>query len=497
MNISEEIKRMMSLLESEIGNVKPLITEEGDGTGVETNNTPEGILMRAINTGCWTKKNYKFDPANPISKVNANYLYALNKVDPNIRVGDPFVKVKSGDIDVYMFGTPTTNPQYPGAYLAVTRNTKVAKSTDPNLNYLESHGWVCDTFGTTSNKTSQETQMTADQTSAVRTLAGTNYIQSVGAQIFTTKPIGDGITYKTIDMATGKDVNTGQQVIPAQDMEEIKKYNFTPNTFFVYMVAGNTTKRINVPLEVERFFTTLGFTTQEPLPDSAEANSKTNVLEFCNTQAQNRCNDAVLEYANANKTQSIWPMNETQKADAATKGITVQDQESMVGGFDANRRQLKKSRQASQGEFANKRFCNAGIEILSYCSKYNDNGRCAKYMGDLEANGAITFPDPSVSYERKIIALKKLLGDCVIGIKDGSVNIANRYEAPLLELQKSSGPFGLKTATPTQPQQTNQRLATNESLNNSIKSVITEAINKNNNKNLDSIIKKNLRKYIG
>jgi hypothetical protein len=50
--------------------------------------------------------------------------------------------------------------------------------------------------------------------------------------------------------------------------------------------------------------------------------------------------------------------------------------------------------------------------------------------------------------------------------------------------------------TPTPTQQGGRLPVTSESLNKSIKSVISETINKNNNKNLDSIIKNNLRRYI-
>ena len=133
MNISEEIKRMMSLLESEMGNVKPLINEEDEP--ITEVNGPKDILKRAISTGCWTKKGYTYSDGTPIttyfeekiSKVNDNYLYALNKIDPNIKVGDPFVKLKANGIDVYMFGTITTNPQYPGAYLAVVKNINAPK----------------------------------------------------------------------------------------------------------------------------------------------------------------------------------------------------------------------------------------------------------------------------------------------------------------------------------------------------------------------------------
>ncbi len=76
MNISEEIKRMMSLLDSKMGNVKPLISEENE-PNVESVSGPEDILKRAISTGCWTNKKYVIgDPSNPISRVSAGYLYA-------------------------------------------------------------------------------------------------------------------------------------------------------------------------------------------------------------------------------------------------------------------------------------------------------------------------------------------------------------------------------------------------------------------------------------
>ena len=96
------------------------------------------------------------------------------------------------------------------------------------------------------------------------------------------------------------------------------------------------------------------------------------------------------------------------------------------------------------------------------------------------------------------MALKTLLNDCAIGVQNKEINIANKYETKFVELQKSTGPYGMRTATPTPAsKKTEDRGGMKESLNNSINSVITEAINKNNNKNLDSIIKKNLRKYIG
>jgi hypothetical protein len=130
------------------------------------------------------------------------------------------------------------------------------------------------------------------------------------------------------------------------------------------------------------------------------------------------------------------------------------------------------------------------------CSKYNDDKRCEGYMNQLVTAGAITFPEGMNSYQLKIAGLKQLVGqDCIAA----NVNIPEKYEPMLAQLQSSTGKFGLVAPTvKTQQQTTNGRGGNlEESLNNSINSVITETINKNNNKNLDSIIKKNLRKYIG
>ena len=57
MNVNNEIKRMMSLLESELGNVKPLITED-DVTPIEDTTSP---LKRALAVGCFTNKGFETD----------------------------------------------------------------------------------------------------------------------------------------------------------------------------------------------------------------------------------------------------------------------------------------------------------------------------------------------------------------------------------------------------------------------------------------------------
>jgi hypothetical protein len=58
--IDLEIKRMLSLLETKMGNVKPLLSEQLEDSDssdkVNDATNPEGILTRMKETGCLTNK---------------------------------------------------------------------------------------------------------------------------------------------------------------------------------------------------------------------------------------------------------------------------------------------------------------------------------------------------------------------------------------------------------------------------------------------------------
>lgn len=507
MNISEEIKRMMSLLESEMGDVKPLITEEGDGTGVDTNNTPEGILTRAINTGCWSKKNYTFSDGtqitpgskDKISYVNANYLYALNKVDPSIKVGDPFVKLKANGIDVYMFGTPTTNAQYPGAYMAITRNSKVIKPKpiDPNLNYLEAHGWNCAEFKETINAAAEGVNMSQDQVNKVNELTSQLNMKNDGYSYYTTKSDVEGNQYQVIDL------KTGSGIIPVDRLEAFK--NVPEKTFFIYRMVGKKTDKGDTVKSIEDALALMGYTNVRPNPMSAEATQGKMIGEFCNTFDCTK-NLAVQEYSLNNPTLMVYPMDEDQIAAAEAKGIKVFKSGDVESGATMSKRQARKGEKEFGKTKADRQSCITAISVLGTCAKFNNDKDCQNYINSQVSRGALTLPTdesgkPIKAYQLIIPAYKEILGNCQV-LAD-QINIPNNMEATFLQLQRSSGPFGLrtKTSTPTNTQ-TNTRnpsnMGVNEgSLNNSIKSVITETIKKNNNKNLDSIIKMNLRKYIG
>jgi len=512
MNISEEIKRMMSLLESEMGNVKPLINEEGE-TPVTSVDTPEKVLQQAMlakegGKSCWEEKGYVWDTKNPISYVNANYLYALKKIDPSIGVNNPFVKVKVNGLDVYMFGTPTTNLQYPGAYLAVTKNVNAPKQDeakpDPNQNYLESHGWTCNTFKQSKNAASQGELLTADQADAIKKITDVKtYLNTRGYNFYTSNEIGADSNYRKVDLATGKDEN-GEQQIAAQDMDIIKGYGFTPGKFFLYMAVGARTSRTDIVTSVQTAIKKMGYTNIEPEdPTSSQALSKTNVAALCG--GNKVCAPIIKEYIKNNNID-IWPMTPQQRADATKKEVTNDDGTTTAGTNvddqstfsdkmnDSNRFKVARSMKQGLNSLADKKSCQAGISVLDYCNTVNDNALCEKQIDYMETQKLISLGQ--TGFTNKINAIKRLLGFCV---KNKEINLNNKYEGMLTNLQSLSGQYGL--ATPINSTQTTNPGARpsdvfNESLNNSIKSVISEAINKTGNKKLDSIIKNNLRRYL-
>ena len=473
MSISNEIKRMMSLLESELGNVKPLITEQGEPP-IEVLDSP---LKRAVNVGCWTKKGYTVsDPK--IYQLGKDYLYAFSKVAPGVQAGDSFMKIATPDgRDLYMFEIPSTDPvalaKNPKAYLAVNR-TAVKASNDPNLNYLAAHGWYCDEFNVTQNLASQRNTLTADQQQQIDILLSALGTQDTGYSFFKTKP-EDGRNYVKIDLATGTGDDGVNYIDKFNLSTRIGPFKSQPNKFFIWSNVGTQEKLYDIPVEVESFLSTLGFTRTRPKPGTAEIRSQTTLKALCDGQGKAYCDPAVMDYIKTDGGRLIWRMSPEQEKVAGNvsyKDIVAQQKDLGRGGAKQGLKDLDKQK-------ANKPACQAAIQQLSNCEKYGTDEDCAEALG---------LAGVDASYAQVLDDTKKLVKTCVqneVSLGMFSKNI----KAQLSQLQGSTSPYGLRVATTQTPR------SLEESLNNSIKSVISETINKNNN-NLDSIIKKNLRRYI-
>jgi len=477
MSVSNEIKRMMSLLESELGNVKPLITEEGEPP-VTVSTSP---LENSIKIGCWTKKGFTTD--GQIFTLGKDYVYAFSKVAPEVQAGDKFMKVTTKDgTNLYVFEKPSTDPGalsiQPKAYLAVVR-TKTPASTDPNLNYLVQHGWYCDGFDTTQNVTSQGVNLNQDQINQINTLVSDLGTQDTGYTFYTTKP-EDGKNYVKIDLATGTGDDGVNYIDKFNLSTRIGPFKSQPNKYFMFANVGTQEKLIDIVTKVETFLNGLGYTRTQALPGTAEDMDR-NVMslnKLCTEKGKAMCSSSTLQqYIKTDGDRRIWRMNAQQMKDA--KNVSYKD--IVAKQAELGRKDTRQGLKGLDQQKANKPACQAAIQQLSNCERYGTDEDCAEALG---------LAGVDATYVQTLDATKKLVKTCVqneVGLGMFSKNI----KAMLTQLQGSTSPYGLRTAS------TKTDVSLEESLNKSIKSVITETINKNNNKNLDSIIKKNLRKYIG
>ena len=480
MSINNEIKRMMSLLESEMGDVKPLLNEQGDPQTPPVE-VSKGPLERSIATGCWTNKRATTD--GKIYTLGKGYVYAFAKIAPEIQAGDKFLKVTTEDgVNLYVFEKPSTDPAalsiQPNAYLAVTRNKDVQQDKtkpDPNLNYLTSHGWYCNEFGETKNLASQQTNLTADQQKQIETLASQLGVQDTGYTFVTTRP-EDEKNYIKIDLNTGKG-SDGNNYFDKFNLAARTEVFKVPNKFFIWANVGTQEKLYDIPVEVESFLSSLGYTRTRPLPGTAEIKTETTLKTLCDGSGKAMCDPAVMDYIKTDGDRRIWKMSPAQAKAAGNvsyKDIVAKQKELGRLGTKQGLKGLDKQK-------ANKPACQAAIQQLSNCERYGTDEDCAEALG---------LAGVDASYAQVLDDTKQLVRTCVRN-KEGLGMFSKNIKGMLAQLQSSTSPFGLQVAT------TPTKKSLEETLSDSIKSVITETINKNNNKNLDSIIKKNLRKYIG
>ena len=478
MSISNEIKRMMSLLESELGNVKPLITEEGE-IPVESSTSP---LDRSLKINCWSDKGYTTD--GQVYTLGRNYVYAFSRIAPDIKERDRFLKVTTKDgTNLYCFEKPSTDPAAlsvnPKAYLAVVRNKDVKASADPNLNYLSAHGWYCNGFDATQNAASQQTNLSGDQQQQIETLVSALGTQDTNYTFYTKKP-EDGKNYVKIDLATGTGDDGVNYIDKFNLSTRIGPFKSQPGKFFIFANVGTQEKLYDLVTKVETFLNGLGYTRIQALPGTPE-DDDTNVMslnKLCAEKGKAMCSSSALQqFIKTDGDRRIWRMNAEQMK--AAKNVSYKD--IVAAQANLGKQGAKQGLKDLDKQKANKPACQSAIQQLSNCEKYGTAEDCAEALGLAGVDAA---------YTQKLDATKKLVKTCVqneVGLGMFSKNI----KAQLNQLQGSTSPFGLR-----EPVTAKTDVSLGESLNKSIKSVITETINKNKNKTLDSIIKNNLRRYI-
>jgi hypothetical protein len=321
---------------------------------------------------------------------------------------------------------------------------------------------------------SDQTNLTGDQQSQIETLVSALGTQDTGYTFTTTKP-ENSKNFVKIDLATGIGTDGVSYLDKFNLADRIGPFKSQPGKFFIFANVGTQEKLYDIPVEVEKFLVTLGFTRTRPLPGTAEIKTETTLKTLCTGSGKAMCDPAVMDYIKTDGDRRIWKMNPQQSKEAGNvsyKDIVAKQAELGRGG-------TKQGLKAIDKQKANKPACQAAIQQLSNCERYGTDEDCAEALG---------LAGVDASYAQVLDDTKKLVKTCVqneVGLGMFSKNI----KAQLTQLQGSTSPYGLRVAA-------KPVTSLEESLNKSIKSVISETINKNNNKNLDSIIKNNLRRYI-
>jgi hypothetical protein len=478
--IDLEIKRMLSLLETKMGNVKPLLSEQLEDSDssdkVNDATNPEGILTRMKETGCLTNKGAT--KITDIGRWQSKYVGLVNKNgNTQIAAGEPYLKFdmkdKNGDLGrFFVFGKRGRGPQ--GTfYLLKQTNNKVFQ---PGVEGYEKPHFIedalrCPEFEQSKSEISQDVKLTADQIARRDDILRSGAIEA--NRSFTTErpTAGTGKRYVAVDLNTGFGTD-GKQYIKKTAVDSLVNVFPTPGRFFIWVDLGQEERGIDIPAEVEKLLATMGYTRQKPLPGTPEASKPTTVKEMCKNSGN--CDDTLQEYADTVEgDRKIWPMTAKQKEDAEKKfNIKVSDYKSFVA-TSAGGREARKAVSKVQSQYADKDSCRAAITVLHACMKTNDDGQCADTINTTYAQN---YQGTEKQYFDTLLTLKELVNKCdTQDVKlTGLFGVGGKsYESMKDELKKSTSKFS--------PYGSAERrdISLEESLTRNIRSTIREHARKN------------------
>jgi len=462
-----EIKRMLSLLETKMGNVKPLLSEE-DFDKSNTVTSPEDVLTRVKETGCLTKKG----ATNIVDmKWQAKYLPLVNKNNLTpIAAGDPYLKFnmkdKNGDNGrFYLFGKRGKGPEGTLYLLKQTSNSVFQQGAEgfERPHFIED-ALRCPEFESAKSDISQDVKLTADQIQRRDDILRSGAIEA--DRSFTTErpQSGVGTRYVAVDLNTGVGTD-GYQYIKKLKVDDLKEVFPTPNRFFIWVELGQEERGIDIPKEVEKLLATMGYTRQKPLPGTPEASKGTSLKELC--KASGNCDDSLQEYADTVEgDRQIWPMTTKQKQEAETKfNIKISDYKSFVA-TSAGGREARKAVSKVQSQYADKDSCRAAITVLHACMKTNDDGQCADTINTTYAQN---YQGTEKQYFDTLLTLKELVKKCEAqNVKLSGFWGGKSYESMRDDLRKSTSKFSPYSNTDKRD------ISLEESLTRNIRSTIRE-----------------------
>lgn len=460
-NIDLEIKRMLGLLETKMGNVKPIITEQVDlkeDDGKLSFDTEGWLKWLSGPAGCLTNKG-----ATNISKITTIKPESVKVLKDsgvkNVNVGDKYVMAKIKGFNCYIFGKQDSN----GSFLLIKKDT----SLQPPNQYSENR-LTCPELKRSESLVSDDTNLSFEQKERVKQLVGSSGAEETGFSYSMDRPkTGTGIKYEPVDLNTGMGVNNNKQYIQKTSLDGLKQEFTEPGKYYIWVNLGQEDRNIDIPSEVEAMLKRMGYTRQQPSPGTPEAKNPKTVKELCKG---GDCDDVLQRYANEIEgDRTIWPMNAKQKEEAKTQGITVSDYKSFVT-TSASGREARKSVKDIQSQYADKDSCRAAITVLHACMSSDADDECADTINQTYSSN---YKGNENEYFDTLGTLKKLVKKCDRVNLKGFLGIGGKdYETMFNELKTSTNRFSPNAQTNKASQEAGTQLE--ESLSRSIRLSLNE-----------------------
>lgn len=418
-NVDLEIKRMLGLLESKMGNVKTIISEQE--TSDEINFTePEKWLNWVEKSGCLAGKP-GFDKLTDIYKVNPKNidLYkksGINIVLPNDLYRSFVMNNKEGDINqFYIFGKKGNGPE--GSFLLLRNDKNKTECAQNGVNCFSEHHLVCPQRTATKSLVSDTTELTADQLKKLKLLIGEYGIKSSGWQLTIEIPTGkDGFDYEPVDLNTGLGVNNKKEYIDPQGLAGLGSEFKQPGKYYVWAKKGTSLRLADTVTEVEKLLNQAGYSKDENI--DAEP---TSLVDLCKSLGGYCEKHPIIQrYIDAgNGNVLMYPLDaESYKKMGAS---TVR-----AGKTQRGIRQIQKTE-------ASKRKCRVAISTLHNCMRADSDSSCKQYIESAYSQMGENIPP----YMKARIDLANQIEMC----QNLNIDVGGKYEGMWDELKTSSSEY--------------------------------------------------------
>ena len=472
-----DVKRMLSLVESKSGNIKPILSEEAQSELKEASSLdelPDRLQQFAkveelkANVGCTASSEGTSDI---IDADTVKQLTGARNLIPLITVGTPYVFAKcegSDGVSRDLMVTNIEDPSYPNSLVVIQITIFNKKKT-----YTVGSRDMEALFERKKSVTSQSENLTASQNMRVKELIGDSGPGETGYSWTVDRPDGtEGVDYVPVDLATGMANINGNdvQVIEKLKLDGLTPEFKTPGRFHIWARVGTKVTSIDIPEWVEGQLTAMGYTKEMPT-DEVGQNSETTLEKVCNTTG--RCTNQMKQYMTTNPDARIWVLN-----------VSTED--------------VKRKR------------CRSVINSLLACARAVDNYKndlsraddaCRKQMDKLGSGYS-----GLASYNGKILKLKNEYADCLINQKtqkprkyfgqtNKNISIIDKlgntgnFFSPEYDNQEA---MRLRAEMEKKKKDAKKGAMMEESISNSLRKVLKEHTKPNS----DDIIKKSIRKNL-